>query len=112
MSTNKPQVADYDLEVISNQLFDNKECQKALRQQEKALKSDLLAQMPTNLHRGANGTIEKIKRKPKRIYDRDLLEEQLKKRGIGNKAIEEIINASTRRMNVSEHISVKVRRPK
>ena len=111
MSTYIPS-ADPALETTCNQLFIVKEQQQELRIKEKALKTDLLAQMATDSHKGANGTIEKIKRKPKRIYDRDLLEEQLKKRGIGNKAIEEIINASTRRMNVSEHISVKVKRSK
>lgn len=112
MSTNTTQSINTDVEIISNKLFGNKERQKALRQEEKALKAELLAQMPTNLHKGANGTIERIKRKPKRIYDRDLLEQQLKKRGLGKNAIEDIIKASTRHMNVSEHLSVKVRRAK
>jgi len=100
------------LEVISNELFANKKQQQELRQTEKDLKDKALSMMPTDLHKGANGTIERIKRKPKRIYDRDLLEKQLKKRGLGENAIEEIINASTRRMNVDEHLAVKIRRPK
>ena len=106
MSTNNTLIVDSDLEATCNKLFDNKERQKALRQEEKALKTDLLAHMSTNSHKGANGTIERIKRKPKRIYDSDKLRAVLRKRGIPEEEIEDIVKASTRYMSVSEHLVV------
>jgi hypothetical protein len=100
-----------DVEIISNRLFGNKERQKALRQEEKELKAELLGKMTTSLHKDINGTIERISRKPKRIYDSDKLRAVLLKRGVPEKEVEIIIKASTRSMSVSEHLSVKVRRP-
>ena len=100
-------------EVISNKLFDLKKQQKALGETEKELKAEVLSMMKnTNLHKGTNGSIEKITRKPKRIYDSDKLRVALLKHGMPEEAVEIIITESTRHMNVDKHLSVKVRRPK
>ena len=103
-------------EHLSNKrkkLYKIKEQQKSLKQIEKGLKSEIIQDMGNRqVHKDANGTIEKISRKPKRIYDSDKLRAVLIKRGMPEEAVEEIINKSTRHMNVGEHLSVKVKRPK
>ena len=53
-----------------------------------------------------DGTIEKVSRKPKRIYDRDLLTVALKKHRLAGSDIEAIIEASTRQITVSQYLSV------
>ncbi len=110
MNTTKPTTR---LETKCNKLFDIKGRQKSLKQAEKTLKSEVLNMMGnSNLHKGSNGSIEKICRKPKRIYDSDKLRAVLLKRGMPKKAVEDIIKASTRRISVPEHIAVKVKRSK
>jgi hypothetical protein len=113
MNTNISTNTDHDLEAITKKLYVVKNQQKSLRQIEKDLKAEVLNRMRnTKLHKDANGTIEKINRKPKRIYDCDRLRAVLLELGESNEAVENIIKRSTRRINVSEHLSVKVRRSK
>lgn len=112
---NKLKSSSHD-EHLSNKrykLYKIKEQQKSLKEIEKALKTEIIQDMGAQqVHKDSYGTIEKICRKPKRIYDRNLLEDILKKRGLSEDIVENIIKQSTRRMNVSEHLSVKIKYPK
>lgn len=111
MNTDINTNTNHDSEIIINKLYDIKERQKTLRQAEMDLKAEVLSRMGnTKSYKDANGTIEKISCKSKNSYDRTLLEEVLLKRGLSEEDIEDIINQSTRRINVSEHLSVKPKR--
>lgn len=90
-----------------NELYRIKEQQKILRRREEELKFEIMKTMyDTQVHEDAEGKIEKVSRKSKRSYDRELLETRLKKYGLSEKDIKDIIEATTRQINVSQHLSV------
>ncbi len=90
-----------------NELYKIKSQQKFLRRREKDLKAEIIKDMDNEqVHKDADGKIEKVSRKPKRIYDNELLEAELKKHGLAETDIETIIEASTRKVEVSEYLSV------
>lgn len=90
-----------------NELYIIKDQQKQLRHRERELKSEMMKAMhDTHILEDANGTIEKISRKSKRICDQDLLVAELKKRGFTDTEVEAIIEAGSRQVNVSKHLSV------
>ena len=100
-----------DLEAISNELYDINENQALLRERKMELKILMADGMgDAEVYKGALGTIKKVSRKPKRIYDRDRLEAELKRQRFSENAIESIVKASIRQINVSEHLSVNSKR--
>ena len=93
-----------------SELYRIKDQQKQLRQRERELKSEMMKAMyDTQILEDAEGKIEKISRKPKRIYDKELLAAELKKHGLTND-INAIIDGSTRKIEVSEYLSVTSKR--
>ena len=91
---------------MRNKLYQIKRQQKDLKEQEKDLKSEILRTMSIKSQKDKNGTIEKIERKPKTIYDRNLLEKVLKDIGMSESQIQEIIKSSTRQATTQPHLSV------
>ena len=94
-----------------NELYKIKDKQKQLKQKERVLKSEIIQDMyDTQILEDAEGKIEKISRKPKRIYDKELLATELKKHGLTEADINSIIDGSTRKVEVSEYLSVTSKR--
>jgi len=99
------------LESISNELYGINEQQELLKERKKELKELMADGMGTDkVYSDANGIIKRISRKPKRIYDRDRLEAELLKHKIPESAIGEIIKQSTRQIDVTEYLCVKLKR--
>lgn len=96
-----------------NELYKIKDKQKQLKRDERVLKSYIIKTMNDNQTlEDENGTIEKISRKPKRIYDKELLAAELKQRGLTETDIKSIIDRSIRKVEVSEYLSVTSKRRK